>query len=346
MTDPIESEAGMRVSLTDTCLRDGDHAMSHQFTVAQVRLIAEKLDGSGVPVIEVSHGDGLAGSSILYGFSRENEEDYLRAAVEVIRKGRLAFLLVPGIGTRKELRRAAQIGAQVARIATHSTEADVSEQHIKMAKDLGLDVHSFLMMAHMVAPHELSRQALLMAEYGADCVYVVDSAGALLPGDARTRVRALRKALPSSVEVGFHAHNNLGLAVANSLVAIEEGATRIDGSVCGLGAGAGNAQTEVLIAVLDRLGITTEVNLDALLDLADELYPMMLHVPRIDRGSLTMGFAGVYSTFLLHANRAAKTFRVPAHEILKELGRRKMVGGQEDMIIDVAVELARRQKTA
>ncbi|MGH7905954.1 MAG: 4-hydroxy-2-oxovalerate aldolase [Candidatus Binataceae bacterium] len=337
------SEQKKKIWITDTTLRDGDHAMSHKYAVEQVRTIAKALDDAGVPVIEVSHGDGLAGSSMQYGFSLEQEDKYLRAAAEVIQRGRMAILLLPGIGTRKELEEAAKIGAKVARVATHCTEADISEQHIKMAKDLGMDVHSFLMMSHMTPPEKLAGQAKLMESYGADCIYVVDSAGAQLVDQARERVRALRQALDPKTEVGFHAHNNLGLAVGNSLVAIEEGAVRIDGSTCGLGAGAGNTQTEALVAVLERMGIETGIDMFKLMDVAEEVvFPVMRqrHVPRIDRGSLTIGYAGVYSTFLLFAERAARKFGVESRDILVELGKRKMVGGQEDMIIDVAVELA------
>jgi 4-hydroxy 2-oxovalerate aldolase len=336
----------MRVKITDTTLRDGDHAMSHQFTVDHIRRIAQALDETGIPVIEVSHGDGLAGSSIQYGSSLEPEELYIKAAAEVIQQAKLAFLLVPGIGTKKDLKWAAECGAKIARIATHCTEADISEQHIKAAKDLGLEVHTFLMMAHMIAPEHLAEQAKLMESYGADCVYVVDSAGALLTDEARERVRALRAALSETVEVGFHAHNNLCLSVSNTVVAIQEGATRVDGSTNGLGAGAGNTPTEALVAVLKRMKIETGVDLFKLMDVAEEVVlPIMRerHVPRIDRASLTIGYAGVYSTFLLHAHRAAEKFNVDARDILVELGRRKAVGGQEDMIIDVAVELARQK---
>jgi 4-hydroxy 2-oxovalerate aldolase len=336
----------MRVKITDTTLRDGDHAMSHQFTVDHIRRITQALDETGIPVIEVSHGDGLAGSSIQYGSSLEPEELYIKAAAEVIQQAKLAFLLVPGIGTKKDLKWAAECGAKIARIATHCTEADISEQHIKAAKDLGLEVHTFLMMAHMIAPEHLAEQAKLMECYGADCVYVVDSAGALLTDEARERVRALRAALSETVEVGFHAHNNLCLSVSNTVVAIQEGATRVDGSTNGLGAGAGNTPTEALVAVLKRMKIETGVDLFKLMDVAEEVVlPIMRerHVPRIDRASLTIGYAGVYSTFLLHAHRAAEKFNVDARDILVELGRRKAVGGQEDMIIDVAVELARQK---
>jgi 4-hydroxy 2-oxovalerate aldolase len=333
-----------RVWITDTTLRDGDHAMAHEFAVEQVRGIARGLDEAGVPVIEVSHGDGLGGSSLQYGRSRVAEEELIAAAAEEIRRGKLAVLLLPGIGTRRELKRAAELGAKVARIATHCTEADIAEQHIKMAKDIGMEVHGFLMMAHMVRAEKLVEQALLMEGYGADCVYVVDSAGAMTEPEVRVRVRALRRALGEGTEVGFHAHNNLALAVSNSVAAIEEGAVRVDGSACGLGAGAPNAMTEVLVAVLEKLGIETGIDLFAIMDVAEEkVRPIMRHVPKIDRASLTIGYAGVYSTFLLHAYRAAERFQVDAREILIELGRRQVVGGQEDMIVDVAVELSRRK---
>jgi 4-hydroxy-2-oxovalerate aldolase len=334
----------------DVTLRDGDHAMEHQFTVEQVRTIARGLEEAGVPLIEVSHGDGLAGSSVQYGFSREPEPAYLAAAASVIRRGKLAVLLLPGIGTRKELKWAAESGAKVARIATHCTEADIAEQHMGLAKKLGMEVAGFLMMSHMAPPSKLAEQAKLMASYGADCVYVVDSAGALLVAEARERVRALRQALSDSVEVGFHGHNNLCLSVANTLAAIEEGATWVDGSACGLGAGSGNTPTEVLVAVLQKLHLETGIDLFRLMDVAEEMVrPIMLHPTAIDRACLTIGYAGVYSTFLHHAQRAAEQFHVDAREILIELGRRKTVGGQEDMIVDVAVELAqqktRREKT-
>ncbi len=328
----------------DVTLRDGDHAMEHRFTVQQLRSIALGLDEAGIPIIEVSHGDGLAGSSIQYGNSREPEQAYIEAAASVIRRGKLAVLLLPGIGTRKELKQAAESGAKVARIATHCTEADIAEQHIGLAKNLGMEVAGFLMMSHMVPPSKLAEQAKLMEMYGADCVYVVDSAGALLGHEAPGRGGGVGDALSDSVAVGFHAHNNLCLSVANTLAATEEGATWIDGSTCGLGAGAGNTPTEVLVAVLKKLGLETGVDLFRLMDVAEEMVrPIMLRPITIDRSCLTIGYAGVYSTFLLHAQRAAEKFHVDARDILIELGRRKTVGGQEDMIVDVAVELAQQK---
>lgn len=329
----------MRIYITDVTLRDGDHAMGHQFSLPHIDTIARGLDAAGVDIVECSHGDGLAGSSIQYGASKEQEEEILRIAAAALTRARLAILLLPGIGTKHDLRSAARLGARVVRVATHCTEADIAQQHIGLAKELGLRVVGFLMMAHMAPPTKLAEQARLMESYGADCVYVVDSAGAMVTPEARERVRALRQAL--RCDVGFHAHNNLSLAVANSLAAIEEGATHIDASTCGLGAGAGNTQTEVLAAVLARLGYETGIDLSRLMDVAEErVKPIMLRPQIIDRDSLTIGYAGVYSTFLLHAKRAAKQFGVESRALLAELGRRKMVGGQEDMIIDVAVEMA------
>lgn len=331
-----------KVYITEVALRDGSHALAHQYTVEQVRQVAQALDEAGIPYIEVSHGDGLAGSSLQYGFSKTDEMRLIEAAVEVCKQAKIAVLLLPGIGTMEELKEAAGLGAKMARIATHVTEADISAQHIGLAKDLGLEVVGFLMMAHMVPPEKLVEQAKLMESYGADTVYVVDSAGALLPHEVRERIKALRENL--AINIGFHGHNNLSLAMANTLAAIEEGATRVDGSVRCLGAGAGNTQTEVLVAVLDRLNIETGVDLYKMMDLAEELVAPLLPQPQeITRDSLVMGYAGVYSSFLLHAKRAAQRFGIDARDILVELGKRKVVGGQEDMIVDVAAELAAKK---
>lgn len=331
-----------KVYITEVALRDGSHALAHQYTVEQVRQVAQALDEAGIPYIEVSHGDGLAGSSLQYGFSKTDEMRLIEAAVEVCKQAKIAVLLLPGIGTMEELKEAAGLGVKMARIATHVTEADISAQHIGLAKDLGLEVVGFLMMAHMVPPEKLVEQAKLMESYGADTVYVVDSAGALLPHEVRERIKALRENL--TINIGFHGHNNLSLAMANTLAAIEEGATRVDGSVRCLGAGAGNTQTEVLVAVLDRLNIETGVDLYKMMDLAEEIVAPLLPQPQeITRDSLVMGYAGVYSSFLLHAKRAAQRFGIDARDILVELGKRKVVGGQEDMIVDVAAELAAKK---
>ncbi len=331
--------------ITEVALRDGSHAISHQFTVNQVTSVAKALDEANVPVIEVSHGDGLGGSSLQYGLSHTNEMELISAATEVVKQAKIAVLLLPGIGTLEHLKEAASRGAKIARIATHVTEADVSKQHISLAKELGLEAVGFLMMSHMASVEKLHEQASLMESYGADVVYVVDSAGALLPHQVKERVHCLRNSL--DIPIGFHAHNNLSLAVANSLVAIEQGATRIDGSIRCLGAGAGNTQTEVLVSVLDRLNIQTGIDVYKMMDVAEEIVAPILQKPQeITREGLLLGYAGVYSSFLVHANKAAKQFKVDAKDILIELGKRKVVGGQEDMIVDIAAEMAKKTAKA
>lgn len=328
--------------LTDTTLRDGSHAMRHQFTSAQVRAVVTALDKAGVAVLEVTHGDGLAGSCIQYGFSRENEMDLIETARATATHAKIAALLIPGIGTRVEMKEALARGIQVVRIATQCTEADISQQHFGMAKELGLEAVGFLMMSHMLEPDLLAEQARLMEAYGADCVYVVDSAGAMLPQDAAARVRALKSAL--KIQVGYHAHNNLGVAIGNTLAALEAGADQIDGTMRGLGAGAGNAPTELLAAALAKLGIPSGLDVFALLDASEFIVaPMMPFQPFPDRDSIALGYAGVYSTFLLHAKRLGKQYGVDPLEILVELGRRKTVAGQEDWILDVTLELAKRK---
>ncbi len=325
--------------LTDSTLRDGSHAVAHQFTEEQVRTVVARLDAAGVPVIEVSHGDGLGGSSFNYGFSHTNEMNLLRAAVEEARHAKIAILMLPGIGIKEDLRKAADIGAKVARIATHCTEADISQQHIELGRELGMETVGFLMMAHMLSPDQLLEQAKKMESYGADCVYVVDSAGAMTIDDARRRVAAVKAGV--DCQVGIHAHNNLTLAVANSLAALEEGVDQIDGCTTGLGAGAGNCPTEILVATCAKSGIETGVDPLRMMDAAEEaVRPIRPEQGVIDRDGLLLGYAGVYGSFLLHAKRAAERYGVDAKDILLELGERKVVGGQEDMIIDVAVELA------
>ena len=333
------------IIINDVTLRDGMHALSHQYEIEDMVKIAKALDEAKVDIIEVSHGDGLSGNAINYGFSKYPETEYISAVADVLKHSKLAVLLLPGIGTIEDLKMAMNCGISVARIATHCTEADISQQHIEYAKSKGLDVVGFLMMAHMIPPSELAKQAKLMESYGADCVYIVDSAGAMLPSDVADRIKALKDNL--NCQVGFHAHHNLSLGVANSLTAVENGAERIDASLCGLGAGAGNAPLEVLIAVFNKAGIKTGCDLYKLMDAAEEIVrPMMKRMKRevvIDRDSLSLGYAGVYSSFLLHAKRAGKRFGVDTRDILVELGRRKMVGGQEDMIIDVAVDIAKKE---
>ena len=331
------------IHILDSTLRDGSHALSHQLTAEQVAQVAKGLDDAGIEMIEVSHGDGLGGSTITYGFSKQSEIDLLGAASSEIKRGKLAVLLLPGVGTKKDLEIAADRGAKVAQIATHVTEADIAEQHIGVAKKLGMQVIGMLMLSHMGSPEKIAGQGKLMESFGADVVQVTDSAGALIPQTVRERVRALRDAI--KVEVAFHGHNNLSLAVANSVVAIEEGARWIDACTCGLGAGSGNTPTEVLVAVLDKMGYATGIDLWKIMDVAEEIVrPMMQKPVRIGKASLTMGYAGVYSSFLLHADKAAQQFGVDARDILVEIGRRKAVGGQEDMIVEVAMALAEKRK--
>ncbi len=327
--------------LTDSTLRDGSHAVAHRFSPEQVRTVVTALDEAGVPVLEVTHGDGLGGSSFNYGFSATDEMDLVRVAVLTAKRAKIAVLMLPGIGVKEDLGRAADAGAKVARIATHCTEADISEQHMKLSEELGMEVVGFLMMAHMIEPEQLLEQARLMESYGADCVYVVDSAGAMTIDDARRRVATLKAGL-SSAQVGLHAHNNLSLAVANSLAALEEGVDQLDGCATGLGAGAGNCPTELLVAVCAKSGIETGIDPLKMMDAAEEaVRPIRPEQGVIDRDGLLLGYVGVYGSFLLHSKRAATRYGVDAKDILLELGRRKMVGGQEDMIIDVALELAR-----
>jgi 4-hydroxy 2-oxovalerate aldolase len=339
MSTPTAVDADVRI--TDSTLRDGSHAMAHQFTEDQVRATVSALDGAGVQVIEVSHGDGLGGSSFNYGFSRQSEIELIAAAVDEARQARIAVLLLPGLGTVEDLKHAHGAGASVARIATHCTEADVSIQHFRAARDLGMETVGFLMLAHRTSPENLARQARIMADAGAQCVYVVDSAGALVLSDAQARVAALVKELGDDAQVGFHGHQNLSLGIANSVLAYETGAKQIDGALCALGAGAGNSPTEVLAAVFDRLGVRTGVDPQAAAAAAEDVVrPYIPRLPWMDRASIVQGYAGVYSSFLLHAERAAERYGVPAHEILQKVGEAGYVGGQEDMIIDIALQLA------
>jgi 4-hydroxy 2-oxovalerate aldolase len=329
------------VRITDTSLRDGSHAVSHQFTERQVREVVRALSDAGVPVIEVAHGDGLGGSSFNYGFSAVDEIDLIAAAAEEAGGARIASLLVPGVGRVSDLEPAAAAGTSIVRVATHCTEADVSRQHFGAARELGLETVGFLMLSHMIEPAELAAQARIMADAGCQCVYVVDSAGALVPDAVDVRVRALVQELGDDAQVGFHAHNNLGCGVANSIAAYRAGAVQIDGSTRGLGAGAGNAATELLATVFDRLGVITGIDPIAAVNAAEEVVaPFIPRTPIPDRDSIMLGYAGAYSSFLLHAHRAGERYGVPAHEILLEVGRRGYVGGQEDMIIGVALELA------
>ncbi|NKB35712.1 MAG: 4-hydroxy-2-oxovalerate aldolase [Gammaproteobacteria bacterium] len=338
---------GKKVTLHDMCLRDGMHAKRHQISVEEMVSVAKGLDEAGVPLIEVTHGDGLGGASINYGFPCNTDEEYLGAVIPEMKQAKISALLLPGIAIVDYLNMAHEIGVHTIRIATHCTEADVSEQHISSARKLDMDTVGFLMMAHMSEPDALLKQAKLMESYGANCIYCTDSAGYMLPDDVSARISTLRENLNADTELGFHGHHNLAMGVANSLAAIEAGANRIDGSAAGLGAGAGNTPLEAFNAVLDRMGVETGVNVFKLMDVAEDLIvPLMDQPIRVDRDSLVMGYAGVYSSFLLHAKRAGAKHGVPSENILIELGRMKTVGGQEDMIEDVALNMKRDMEAA
>ncbi|MED7931123.1 4-hydroxy-2-oxovalerate aldolase [Nonomuraea sp. LP-02] len=336
-----------KIRITDSTLRDGSHAMAHRFTEEQVRGVVHALDQAGVEVIEVSHGDGLGGSSFNYGFSLEDDVKLVAAAVDEAKNANIAVLLLPGLGTVEDLKKARAAGASVARIATHCTEADVSLQHFAAARELGMETVGFLMLSHRVGPAELAKQARIMVDGGAQCVYVVDSAGALVLGEAQARISALIAEIGHEAQVGFHGHQNLSLGVANSVLATQNGARQIDGALCALGAGAGNSPTEVLVATFERLGIPTGVDVQGALAAAEDVVKPFLHrLPFADRSAITQGYAGVYSSFLLHAERAAERYGVPAHEILQRVGEAGYVGGQEDMIIDVALQLVAERDRA
>jgi len=329
-----------KITLHDMCLRDGMHPKQHKITLDEMIDIATALENAGVPIIEVTHGDGLGGASVQYGFPAHSDEEYLTGVIESLTTTRVSALLLPGIGTLDHLKMAAGCGIGTIRVATHCTEADVSKQHIDMAANMGLDTVGFLMMAHLLTPKELLVQAKLMESYGANCIYCTDSAGYMLPKDVGDLVRLLREELKPETELGFHGHHNMAMGVANSLAAVEAGANRIDGSAAGLGAGAGNTPLEVFAAVLDRMGIDHGVDIFKLMDVAeDHVVPIMDEPIRVDRDSLTLGYAGVYSSFLLFAKRAAKKYGVSSQDILLEMARRKAIGGQEDMIEEVAMEL-------
>ncbi len=338
---------GRNVTLHDMSLRDGMHAKAHQISPEQMIAVACALDAAGVPMIEVTHGDGLGGASVNYGFPAASDEEYLRAVVPEMQQAKVSALLIPGIGTVEHLHMIKDCGVNIVRVATHCTEADVAEQHIATARELGFDTVGFLMMAHMAEPKELLAQAKLMESYGANCIYCTDSAGYMLPDDVSARISTLRDGINADTELGFHGHHNMAMGVANSLAAVEAGANRIDGSAAGLGAGAGNTPLEAFNAVLDRMGAITGVDVFKLMNVAEDVVvPLMDQLVRVDRDSLIMGYAGVYSSFLLHAKRAGEKYGVPSGDILVELGERKTVGGQEDMIEDVALNLARNRADA
>jgi 4-hydroxy 2-oxovalerate aldolase len=336
--NPYSDTLDLRI--TDSSLRDGSHAKRHQFTVDHVVDIVAALDEAGVPVIEVTHGDGLGGSSFNYGFSHTPELDLIRAAVKTAKRAKIAFLMLPGLGTKDDIRAAQDAGGVICRIATHCTEADVSRQHFGLARELGLETVGFLMMSHTISPEELAKQARIMADAGCQCVYVVDSAGALIMEQTYDRVAALVAELGDEAQVGFHGHENLGMGIANSLFAARAGAQQIDGSTRRFGAGAGNTPVEGFVAVADKLGVNTGIDVRKIIDAAENVVrPVMDGECLLDQLSLTMGYAGVYSSFLKHADRLAKRYGVSGAEMLIRAGERKLVGGQEDQLMAIALEL-------
>jgi 4-hydroxy 2-oxovalerate aldolase len=330
------------VLISDPTLRDGNHAVSHKLNADQIAAYAMAADAAGVPVVEVGHGNGLGASSLQVGLAAISDAEMLRTAKEHLLHSKLAVHVIPGFATvKRDVMQAIDLGVDVLRIASHCTEADTTQQHISYVRNTGKEVYGVLMMSHMATKEVLRDEALKMESYGAEGVIIMDSAGAYLPTDVSERIGELISRL--SVPVGFHAHNNLGMAIANSVAALQAGATILDGTARGFGAGAGNAQMEVLVAVLEKLGYETGIDLYKMLDAAELAErDLMPSVPSINSVGIVSGLAGVFSGFAKHVERVAEEYGIDPRDVFFELGRRGVVAGQEDVIIEVAIQLAQR----